>query len=391
MIALAAVSLGLAAVGSALALAGWAVVARQARRAPSGRLVPARPPVTVLKPLCGDEPLLEQALATVCGQDYPAFQIVFGVQDPADPALAVVRRLQSRFPDCDIGVVIDPTQHGRNRKVGNLMNMLRAARHPVLVIADGDVHVPADWLDRLVAALGRPGTGLATALYTGLPANPSLAARLGATQITHTFLPGALLAQAFGRQDCFGASMAIRRETLDRIGGFRILVEHLADDNVLGRLVRAEGLGIALAPVVPATTVPESTLVALWTHELRWGRTIRALAPIGFTLATIQYPLLWAAVSVALAGGATWSIGAFLLAWAARALTGRGIDRALGLAIPAPVWLLPLRDLLSFAVVVASFLGDRVEWRGHALAADHGRNPAGEAGDYPVEDAARPP
>ena len=153
----------------------------------------------------------------------------------------------------------------------------------------------------------------------------------------------------------------------------------------------AEGLGIALAPVVPATTVPESTLSGLWMHELRWGRTIRALAPIGFTLAAIQYPLLWAAVSMVLAGGAAWSIGAFLLAWAVRALAARGIDRALGLAIPAPVWLLPLRDLLSFAVTVASFLGDRVEWRGHALAADHGRSPAGEAAHYPVEDEARSP
>ena len=127
-------------------------------------------PVTVLKPLHGDEPLLEEALASVCRQDYPTWQVVFGVQDPADTALPVVRRLQARFPDCDIAVVVDPTTHGRNRKVANLINMLPAAKHDVLVIADSDVHVAPDWLRRLVAALEAPGVGLVTTIYTGLPA-----------------------------------------------------------------------------------------------------------------------------------------------------------------------------------------------------------------------------
>ena len=118
-------------------------------------------PVTVLKPLHGDEPLLEEALASVCRQDYPTWQVVFGVQDAADTALPVVRRLQARFPDCDIAVVVDPTPHGPNRKVANLINMLPAAKHDVLVIADSDVHVAPDWLRRLVAALeaARCGSG----------------------------------------------------------------------------------------------------------------------------------------------------------------------------------------------------------------------------------------
>ena len=124
--------------------------------------------MTVLKPLHGDEPLLEEALASVCRQDYPAWQVVFGVQDAADTALPVVRRLQARFPDCDIAVVVDPTPHGPNRKVANLINMLPAAKHDVLVIADSDVHVAPDWLRRLVAALEGPGMGLVTTVYTGL-------------------------------------------------------------------------------------------------------------------------------------------------------------------------------------------------------------------------------
>ncbi len=113
--------------------------------------------MTVLKPLFGAEPMLEQALASLCAQDYPAFQVVFGVQDPADPAVAVVRRIQARFPQCDIALVVDPTPHGRNRKVGNLINMMAAARHDVLVIADSDVHAAPDYLTRIVAALEPAG------------------------------------------------------------------------------------------------------------------------------------------------------------------------------------------------------------------------------------------
>ena len=370
---LAVLAAALAAIGAAQALAGWRAVARFAAREPSA---PAhRPPITVLKPLHGDEPLLEDALASLCRQDYPDFQVVFGVQDPADPAIGVVRRLQTRFPGRRLVLVIDPTPHGANRKVANLMNMLPAARHPVLAIADSDLHVAPDWLDRLAAALGAPGTGLVTTLYAGLPADGGWVQRLGAEQITHAFLPGALLARALGRQDCLGATMVLRRATLERIGGFAALVDHLADDNVLGQKVRALGLEVALAATVPLTTVPETTPGALWRHELRWGRTIRALAPVPFAASALQYGIAWALAAVALAGGAWWSWGVLAAAWAARAAAGQGIDRALRrcrvpLAFALPLWLLPLRELMSMAVLLAAFAGNRVEWRGHRLTAD---------------------
>ncbi len=331
--------------------------------------------ITILKPLHGSEPLLEQALATLCVQDCSNYQIVFGVQDPADPAAAIVRRLQARFPDRDIALVVDPRQHGPNRKVGNLINMLPAARHPILAIADSDLHVQPDYLTRLCEALAEPGVGLVCTLYAGLPATNCLAARLGATQITHSFLPGALLARALGRQDCLGATMVLRRETLDRIGGLRALVDHLADDNALGRLVHGLGLAVRLAHTVPATTVPETTLRALLRHELRWARTIRALAPVPFAASVLQYPLAWALLAVMLSAGAAWSVALFLAAWLVSAVLARGIDRSLapllsGVAFAAPVWLLPLRELMSVAVLIGGFTGSRVDWRGHALDAD---------------------
>jgi ceramide glucosyltransferase len=173
-----------------------------------------------------------------------------------------------------------------------------------------------------------------------------------------------------GRQDCLGASMMLRRATLERIGGFPALVDHLADDNVLGRLVQGLGLMVALADTVPATTVPEATMRALWRHELRWARTIRALVPAQFAASVLQYPLVWAALAVLLSGGAPWTLAWFAAAWAARAWTGRGIDQALDLAKRTPLWLLPLRELMSVAVMLASYAGRQVDWRGHTLQAE---------------------
>jgi ceramide glucosyltransferase len=381
--ALAGVTAAFAGLGVAQALVASRLVAAFAR---TPAAVPAdRPSVTILKPLHGDEPMLEAALTTLCRQDYPHSQIVFGVQDMADPAADVVRRLQVRFPQADIALVIDATLHGANRKVGNLINMMTAARHDVLVIADSDVHVRPDYLDRLVEALQRPNVGLVTTLYAGLPAPSSaLPGRLGATQITHTFLPGAVLSRRFGRQDCLGATMCLRRRDLARIGGLQALADHLADDAVLGRRIAALGLRVELAHTVPLTTVPESRFRALFRHELRWARTIRALEPAGFAASVLQHPLAWSLLTILLAGGAPWSIGWFLITWVLRAVAALGVDSALAplwtderssndeaaLAFSCPVWLLPLRDILSVVVMLASYGGRQVTWRGHDLHAD---------------------
>ncbi len=360
------VGLGQAFYGSLLA-ARFAAAPRPAPR--------QRSPVTVLKPLYGDEPLLEEALSSHCRQhDWPC-QIVFGVHSANDAALAVVERVRGRYPHADIAVVVDPAEHGPNRKVGNLINMLPAAKHDLLAIADSDLHVAPDYLERIVAALEVPGCGLATTLYVGLPASRGLTGILGAVGLRHYFLPGALLARAMGRQDCLGATMALRRETLARIGGLEALVTHLADDNALGRLVHGLGLTVRLAGTVPATTVPETRISELYRHELRWARTIRALEPAGFAASCLQYPLVWAALALAVSAGALWAVILFLAAWLLRALAAHGVDRALrpllpGVAFPSSFWLLPLRELMSVIVMIASYGGDSVDWRGHTLHAD---------------------
>jgi ceramide glucosyltransferase len=360
----------LAVIGLAQSVAGWLAL-RQFRRfsAPAPQLLP---PISVLKPLHGDEALLEAALASFCAQQYPAFQIVFGLHNAEDPALAVVHRLQARFPDCDIAVVVDARRHGTNGKISNLINMLPAARHDLLVIADADVHAPADHLLQVVAAMERPGTGLVTSLYSGLAADFGLAARLGASGITHGFLPGALLARALGRQDCLGATMALHRATLERVGGLVALADQLADDNVLGQLVRAQGLAVRLAASIPATTVAEAGLGALLRHELRWARTIRALVPVTFAFSALQYPLAWAILAFVMTAPSLQALALFAAAWAVRAVVAMGIDAALPAhprATAAPIALLPLRDLLSAGILLASYFGDSVDWRGQRLIA----------------------
>jgi ceramide glucosyltransferase len=338
--------------------------------------------VTILRPLCGDEPLLEEALVSCCRQAYPDFQIVFGVQNPSDAALAVVERVRVRFPDCDIAVVVDSTLHGQNRKIGNLINMLPSARHQVLVISDSDLQLSPDYLERLLVELEKPGTGLVTALYAGFPPlKQGWSLRLGAAQINHSFLPGVLVSRMLGRQDSLGSTVMLRRDTLEQTGGLGALAHALAEDNVLGKSVRNLGLRVGLADTVTLATVSDTSFPALWLHELRWTRTIRTVAPLSLAASTIQYPLFWALITAVLTGGAYWSVALFVAGWAVRAISAREIDRALqhrtGQPLGRlPVWLLPLRDMLSVAEIGASYWIDDVVWRGHRLDAN-GRAPCG--------------
>lgn len=202
-----------------------------------------------------------------------------------------------------------------------------------------------------------------TTLYTGMPTTRGLAGALGAAQINHSFLPGALMARSLGRQDCLGAVMALRRDTLAQIGGLAALADHLADDALLGQLVRDQGLTVALASAIPATTVPETRLPALVSHELRWMRTVKSVAPIGFVLGAMQYPLFWATLMLGAGADTPLAWIAFATFWLARGLLAELIDRLLQTA-RLPILYLPFRDILSVVIMVASYWSNRVAWRG---------------------------
>lgn len=332
-----------------------------------------RVPVSVLKPLCGVDPLTEQALESFFLLDYPEYQLVFGVQNAADPVLAVLALLRARYPAQEVALVVDATQHGTNRKISNLINMQPAARHEVLVISDADIHVPPYFLDRVITALEEPGVGLVTSLYTALPGTPALATALGANQINYSFLPGALLARRLGRQDCLGVTMALTKTMLAEVGGLQAVANNLADDQVLGRLVVARGHKLTLAQLVPATTVPEADFRALFRHELRWARTIRALVPIPYAASILQISLLWAGFAIIFSGGSIWSWALLFGVLAARLLAARRIDAALRLPPSSTPWFFLLRDLFSTIIYVASFTGSKVDWRGQMMQADPGK------------------
>jgi len=320
------------------------------------------PPASLLKPLCGEDPELYANLASFCRQDYPAWQIVFGVQDPADPAIAVVRRLIAEFPDADLKLVVESGRGSGNLKVANLQNMLPAARHELIVIADSDMRVSPGYLAAVTAPLLDPATGLVTCLYRGVPAG-GVWSRLAALHINHGFLPQVLVAEGLGASGgCFGATIALRRDTLAAIGGFAAIADRLADDHALGAAVRRLGREVVLSTYIVDDIIAEPSLGALFRHELRWARTIRAIAPAGFLGSVVTQPVVLALVAVVLGGQPVVAPALLLAALACRGVMVRMVDRALTLP-PTPLWLLPGRDLLSFAVFVASFFTRTVAWR----------------------------
>jgi len=315
-----------------------------------------------LKPLCGEDAGLYENLDSFCRQEYPVWQVVFGVQDAHDAAIPVVRRLIAAHPEADLTLVVEPTRRDGNLKVANLQSMLPAARHDVIVIADSDMRVRPDYLADVTAPLADPATGLVTCLYRGVSTG-GFWSQLACLNINHGFLPQALVAAALGeRNGCFGATLALRRDTLDAVGGLAAIADSLADDHALGAAVRRLGRKVVLSPHVVDNVVVESSLAVLFRHELRWSRTIRAIAPVGFAGSVVTQPMALALAALAVGVTPLPAAATLALALGCRAVMMRMIDRALRL--PAtPLWLMPVRDLLSFAVFVASFFSRTVAWR----------------------------
>ena len=319
------------------------------------------PPATVLKPLCGGEHELYERLRSFCEQPCPDLQIICGVRDPDDPALAAVRRLQREYPRLDLQVVVNPVQHGTSGKVSNLLNMMPFARHEYLVIADGDVRVPPDYLGRIIAPLLDEGVGIVTCLYRGCP-RPGLWSLLGSLFVNEWFRPSVCVAALFGsRAFAFGATIALRRETLARIGGFESIANQLPDDYRLGELTRQLGLRTVLSEVEVETCVDEASLGDLLRHELRWLRTIRTVRPLGYALAGVSFGLPVAILGALLAGAGVPILAMVLITAIGRLMIDSG-PRETHSPL-AQLWLVALSDLLGFALWCWSFTARCVHWR----------------------------
>jgi ceramide glucosyltransferase len=327
----------------------------------SPKIAEAPPPVSVLKPVCGAEPELYRCLRSFCTQDYPEFQLIFGVGAADDPAIAVIERLIAEFPERDVALVVDDRLHGTNLKVSNLINMDGVAKHDILVVSDSDTIARPDCLRRVVAPLSDPATGAVTCLYKG-QAQPGFASLLGALYINDWFLSSAIVDS--GLRDvahCFGPVTALRRAALEAAGGFRRLAFHLADDFLLGRHIAAAGYRVRLSDYIVDMVVAE-TFSSLFRHELRWARTVRALKPAEHFLSVVTKPLPLLLLLL-LPRPSFLGIVELAMVLCLRVCLHVAVARRFLPGGRLSPWLVPLRECLCFFVWAASFFGSSILWR----------------------------
>lgn len=358
--------LGSTAIYTLLALLG---VLRRARLRAS-EVAPR--PVTVLKPLCGAEPRLYENLRSFCEQDHPEFQLLFGTREADDAALEVVRRLQAEYPQLDMAVVSDPRVHGINLKVSNLLNLMPRVKHELIVLADSDIDAEPGYLRAVTAPLARPEVGLVTCLYRGRPVG-GLVSRLGTQFIDDWFRPSVALTELFGaKRFGFGATLALRRDSLAAIGGLESVSNHVADDYWLGELVADAGYETVLSEHEVATDVTETRLGELFRRELRWLRTIRAVRPLGYLGTGVCFTLPVALAGIILTGFASAGLALAALAVTARTLIFLEAQRrgARLRELPANLAAFALRDLLSLLTWAWAFRGAKVSWRGQQMDVD---------------------
>ncbi len=338
------------------------------------------PPVSILKPLRGSDRQMFESFRSHCLQDYPQYEIIFGVNHASDEAVAEVERLQREFPEHDIRLIVCPDGHGANRKVGNLAQMLRLAKYGHIVINDSDIRVERDYLRRVVAPMEDARVGMVTALYraeAGHSAGQNMASRMEAVTIATDFAGGVLCAMEMegGLHFGLGSTLAFPRAAAEAIGGLEKLMDYLADDHELGRMIWEAGYEVVLCDAVVETFLPEYSFGAMFEHQLRWARTIRDLRKWGYIGVLLTFGLPWAMAAALCAGGAAWSLALLGAVAAARFASGYVLcgpilkDRQ----TLRDLWLIPARDVVGVAIWFASFGGNTIVWRGERFHLKDGR------------------
>jgi ceramide glucosyltransferase len=334
------------------------------------------PPVSILKPLKGEDPEIYESFRSHCLQDYPQYEIVFGVSEAHDPAVRAVQRLRQEFPQCAIQLIVCSQILGANTKVSNLAQMLRAARYDHLIVSDSDIRVEPDYLPRVMAPLSDAKVGVVTCLYRGI-AGETLGSRLESLGISTDFCAGVLVARLIEGSVRFalGSTMAFRRADLEAIGGFESFVDHLADDYELGKRISSVGREVQVSDVVVETFLPAYALREFFAHQLRWARGVRDARPGGYAGLLFTYGWLWSLLAVVASRGAAWAWGltavAIFLRLQVAWVVGVGVlkDRQVLKFFP----LIPLRDVVGALVWLASFVGNTVSWRGDRFRLKNGR------------------
>lgn len=323
------------------------------------------PPITILKPIRGLDREGYANLASFCRQDYPEYQVVFGVHDERDPAVEVAKQIIKDFPGVDIRLVVSDRTVGTNPKVNNLANMEAEAKHSILLLSDSDIRVGPDYLMSVVQPMRDPAVGVVTCLYRSRARG--LAAVIEAVGISTEFHPGVLVARKIeGMTFALGAGILIRRAVLEAVGGFAAVADYLADDFLLGNLPARAGYVVQLSSYVVEHTLDTGSFPELVRHQMRWARGTRVSRPWGYvgliftqgTATSLLFLLVTAGSAFGWAVFAATELARLAMGWVigARCLHDQAAKRFL--------WLAPLRDLLGFALWCYSFTGDTIEWRG---------------------------
>ena len=331
------------------------------RRGASG----PQPPVSVLKPLRGLDPNTAEAFASQAAQNYPEFELLFGVADDADPAITEVLRLKERFPDVQIRLLVGHDALA-NGKVAVLSNLAKHARYPVWVVNDSDIKVTPGYLSEVAGPLADPSVGLVTCLYRAKA--HTLPACWEALGVATDFMPSTLVAQLIGvREFGLGSTLAFRARDLEQAGGFAAIGDYLADDYQLAKRITELGKPALLSTYTVETSLGDATWYGGWQHQLRWARTIRASKGGGYSGLPMAHAGLWILLAF-LTGAQGVALGLLGLRLLSALLGGwivLGSNLVAGLFWLAPVW-----DLYSFAIWVASYAGREVRWRDGALQID---------------------
>jgi ceramide glucosyltransferase len=333
-------------------------------------------PVSILKPLRGTDPEMYESLRSHCLQNYPDYEVIFGVSNADDPAIKLVERLKAEFPKHAIHLMVCPEKLGNNIKVSNLAQMVRQSRHEYIIVNDSDIRVEPDYLRRVLAPLTDLKIGLVTCLYRGV-ANSTLGSKLESLGISTDFSAGVLVAQNIeqGIRFGLGSTLAFRRRDLQAIGGFESLADYLADDYQLGNSIAALGLKVKLSDVVVETFLPRYKLRGFLDHQLRWARTVRDSRFRGYVGLGLTFGFPWAALTLIFARGASWAwalfIGTAVMRVTVAVVVGRLVlqDRQV---VRLLAWV-PLRDLFALVVWIVSFAGHKIVWRGDQFRLENGK------------------
>jgi ceramide glucosyltransferase len=325
------------------------------------------PPASIIKPVKGMDAESFANFASFCSQDYPSFQIIFAVASASDPAIPVIEKVIASYPAVDMELVIDERTYGPNYKVCNLMNAFPKAKHDIIIVCDSDIRVGRRYLQEVCSPFRDPQVGLVTSLYrtTGVVGAASAVEAMG---FTSEMVPNVMVAQKLeGLSFALGASMAVRRGALEKIGGFAALVNYLADDYQLGNKVYRAGYRLVLSDYYVESIMHRETLKNILSRQLRWARTMRVSRPGGYFASGITQPFPAALLALVISGFSAGGIAAALLLYVCRSAVSLVYSRSFvrDRIYPRWLWLLPVRDLLAFCAWALSFLGNRVSWRGH--------------------------